>query len=150
MGPPFFNGGNGALKHWETVPEWLQWGRRFSTAETAFGRAVLGRTADCFNGAAVFQRRKRPPADAGHTPAKELQWGRRFSTAETRPPRRSSHGRRKCFNGAAVFQRRKPLAESHERCGVGSASMGPPFFNGGNSLIPAPMLNAFSLQWGRR
>src|SRR5579875_1880905 len=61
MGPPFLNGGNVFNGLSPQGVGGLQWGRRFSTAETA---------AAC----------------AANRGTWTLQWGRRFSTAETSPP----------------------------------------------------------------
>ncbi len=106
MGPPFLNGGN-LLGRREPAPGWvpfngaavsqrrkprhpalrfpfrrlLQWGRRFSTAET---RAPL----------------------FSDVVRQHLQWGRRFSTAETRALGGKWYAG-DTFNGAAVSQRRK-------------------------------------------
>src|SRR5579875_2470086 len=83
MGPPFLNGGNrncrvangspittfngaavsqrrkrGVLSAEEQAAQHLQWGRRFSTAETPWDcRQIRGQPIS-FNGAAVSQRRK--------------------------------------------------------------------------------------------
>ena len=59
MGPPIFIGGNeicGCGAHREI--NLLQWGRRFSSAETLLGRDMLHRDRLRFNGAADFHRRK--------------------------------------------------------------------------------------------
>ena len=85
----------------------LQWGRRLSTTETSacgcrlwfaqgrFNGAVVFQRrkrrdshgtefqAYCFNGAVVFQRRKRGPCLRWKAEEMRLQWGRRLSTTET-------------------------------------------------------------------
>ena len=84
MGPRSFNRGN-PLSFFPPLPCYmkLQWGRGLSTAETGPDSPSVCRARSCFNGAAVFQPRKRPPPP---------------------PPPRCPN----CFNGAAVFQPRKP------------------------------------------
>src|SRR5579885_2100704 len=83
MGPPFLNGGNFDQLLTEVEQHLLQWGRRFSTAETG---SVVGR------GTGSTAPSMGPPflnggntlglsADSGAP--NHLQWGRRFSTAET-------------------------------------------------------------------
>ena len=52
----------------------LQWGRRLSTSETARTNAV-NRRCKCFNGADVFQRRRRHSPGNRTTTAAQLQWG---------------------------------------------------------------------------
>src|SRR5579875_1016482 len=107
MGPPFLNGGNrncrvangspittfngaavsqrrkrGVLSAEEQAAQHLQWGRRFSTAETRHDRDGTD-GGFSFNGAAVSQRRKLICFRVSFNCVVPLQWGRRFSTAET-------------------------------------------------------------------
>src|SRR5579875_3432381 len=130
------------------VPRGLQWGRRFSTAETGTPPTQAA-DEDPFNGAAVSQRRK-PSA------------------------RCATRARSKPFNGAAVSQRRKLRSAAH-RGRAAPPSMGPPFLNGGNrncrvangspistfngaavsqrrkpKLSSSQRLAYYHLQWGRR
>src|SRR5579883_3011281 len=93
------------------VPRGLQWGRRFSTAETGTPPTQAA-DEDPFNGAAVSQRRK-PSA------------------------RCATRARSKPFNGAAVSQRRKLRSAAH-RGRAAPPSMGPPFLNGGNGECCRP------------
>src|SRR5579884_3011813 len=107
MGPPFLNGGNGECcrprnrqhstfngaavsqrrkqegQHATAARiDILQWGRRFSTAETRHDRDGTD-GGFSFNGAAVSQRRKLICFRVSFNCVVPLQWGRRFSTAET-------------------------------------------------------------------
>src|SRR5579884_2608838 len=150
MGPPFLNGGNrncrvangspittfngaavsqrrkrGVLSAEEQAAQHLQWGRRFSTAETPWDCRQIRGHRITFNGAAVSQRRKQEGQQATAARIDILQWGRRFSTAETRQ-----------LQGLVQLR--------------GAPSMGPPFLNGGN-LLSCELLDALELlQWGRR
>src|SRR5579884_2666609 len=150
MGPPFLNGGNfncrvangspittfngaavsqrrkrGVLSAEEQAAQHLQWGRRFSTAETPWDCRQIRGHRITFNGAAVSQRRKQEGQQATAARIDILQWGRRFSTAETRHDRDGTDGGFS-FNGAAVSQRRKLIC----------------FRVSFNCVVP--------LQWGRR
>src|SRR5579884_2235549 len=150
MGPPFLNGGNrncrvangspittfngaavsqrrkrGVLSAEEQAAQHLQWGRRFSTAETPWDCRQIRGHRITFNGAAVSQRRKQEGQQATAARIDFLQWGRRFSTAETN-----------LLQGLVQLR--------------GAPSMGPPFLNGGN-LLSCELLDALELlQWGRR
>ena len=65
-----------------------------------------------FNGADVFQRRRRHILMLGEGSSDQLQWGRRLSTSETL--RYVAPSRTICrFNGADVFQRRRHPVLSH-------------------------------------
>src|SRR5579883_2084943 len=130
MGPPFLNGGNKTRPRRYRRWFFLQWGRRFSTAETNLLQGLVqlrgapsmgppflngGNLLSCelldalellqwgrrFSTAETAMILSAPPS------SRSLQWGRRFSTAETPWDCRQIRGHRITFNGAAVSQRRK-------------------------------------------
>ncbi len=134
MGPPIFIGGNQQFVDWKIRTHWwLQWGRRFSSAEISFN-VPSGKSSQ------------------------ELQWGRRFSSAEIRAKMRSSLLVSGASMGPPIFiggniRRRHPLPskllllqwgrrfssaeiKTWLQCGERrhNASMGPPIFIGGNVL----------------
>jgi len=150
MGPPIFIGGNGLLtisctpngysfngaadfhrrkyerRQHETINGiWLQWGRRFSSAEISERRDPHCLPNRRFNGAADFHRRKCKFTGKPFDPSRELQWGRRFSSAEM-------------------------LVASPENEQQKGASMGPPIFIGGNLCVCQYARPVMMLQWGRR
>src|SRR5579883_2480483 len=149
MGPPFLNGGNKTRPRRYRRWFFLQWGRRFSTAETNLLQGLVQ-----LRGAPSMG----PPfLNGGNLLSCELldalellQWGRRFSTAETAmilsaPPSSRS----------LQWGRRFSTAETRTRRGGGRGgglpSMGPPFLNGGNTLgLSADAGAPNHLQWGRR
>ncbi len=116
MGPSFFNDGND--------PE------EFRTF----------RDGPRFNGAVVFQRRKRfltqrfTPGQCGFNGAVVFQRRKLGSLQRVL----LTYFR---FNGAVVFQRRKPAAHIRSRTAL-AASMGPSFFNDGNRWPPKPFVGA--------
>src|SRR5579885_916951 len=110
MGPPFLNGGNKTRPRRYRRWFFLQWGRRFSTAETNLLQGLVqlrgapsmgppflngGNLLSCelldalellqwgrrFSTAETAMILSAPPS------SRSLQWGRRFSTAETRTRR---------------------------------------------------------------
>src|SRR5579883_593726 len=106
MGPPFLNGGNLLSCELLDALELLQWGRRFSTAETAMILSAPPSSRSLQWGrrfSTAETRTRRGGVGVGAS----LQWGRRFSTAETPWDCRQIRGHRITFNGAAVSQRRK-------------------------------------------
>ena len=84
MGPHFFKCGNNGLRALISFPLCLlQWGRTFSSAETRSDAPRPITAGPCFNGAALFQVRKRPSGGRSAHGESPLQWGRTFSSAET-------------------------------------------------------------------
>src|SRR5579883_2465240 len=148
MGPPFLNGGNKTRPRRYRRWFFLQWGRRFSTAETNLLQGLVqlrgapsmgppflngGNLLSCelldalellqwgrrFSTAETAMILSAPPS------SRSLQWGRRFSTAETRT-RRGGVG----VGASLQWGRRFSPAETRtRRGGVGVGA---------------------SLQWGRR
>ena len=110
---------------------------------------VLSRKS--FNGADVFQRRRRCSDRCWNSPTTSLQWGRRLSTSETHSARHATPHHRPRFNGADVFQRRRRSHSSLVQPKPKHASMGPTSFNvgdgNGGDLTPRECCR---LQWGRR
>ena len=169
MGPQSFNCGNRVVDEPPSLSDSsrqaLQWGRSLSTAETQWRMAVKRRTAGGFNGAAVFQLRKRAwPAIAAAVHASmgpqsfncgnrtytgssrrraRLQWGRSLSTAET------GSRRRPCRH--VWLQWGRSLSTAETGCGRTSASrwlasMGPQSFNCGNGEpADCPAINDASM-----
>src|SRR5579875_2776669 len=87
------------------VPRGLQWGRRFSTAETGTPPTQAA-DEDPFNGAAVSQRRKlRSAAHRGRAAPPSM--GPPFLNGGNRNCRVANGSPITTFNGAAVSQRRK-------------------------------------------
>ena len=103
-----------------------------------------------FNGAVVFQRRRRRRSDLKRSQHRSLQWGRRLSTTETCvrcyfSPRafRLQWGRRLSTTETVMFQFKQIWIER--------ASMGPSSFNDGDCRSQSSTtLSGQLLQWGRR
>ncbi len=148
MGPPFLNGGNACCVRGFASSSTLQWGRRFSTAETPQRRNVLAGQGQASMGPPFLNGGNVCHA-SGPITQSSLQWGRRFSTAETCS---TGSARRawEAFNGAAVSQRRKPLPRVRRTVGHGP-------FNGAAvsqrrkpTRPPRACAGLGTLQWGRR
>ncbi len=136
MEPPSFDGGN--LAAWQTgqTAPGLQWSRRLSTAETGANGLSQG---------ALSCASMEPPSFDGGNSANSLmisggmsslQWSRRLSTAET------SATLIRLLHSAIIelqWSRRLSTAETpplHDSPRGGEdASMEPPSFDGGNSII---------------
>jgi len=79
-----------------------------------------------------------------------LQWGRRFLTAETCPDSGEPTGEQLASMGPPFFDGGN-LKGSQSMSSRVSASMGPPFFDGGNMFHSfQEETEANVLQWGRR
>jgi len=131
MGPPILVGGDNPRRCRLAVSNgWLQWGRRFSSAETRAKRTPSTFTT-CFNGAADSRRRRHTPAASSMAACFGLQWGRRFSSAETGPDGRGEEGGHRASMGPPILVGGDLLVvdEIHLE---NVASMGPPILVGGD------------------
>ena len=172
MGPRFFNRGNGAIHRGIAHQDVASMGPRFFNRGNAnewnagdigaagfngaavfqprkrHGRTRVRRRHQGFNGAAVFQPRKRQLTVTGWGNISVLQWGRGFSTAETTFVKMGDALRIEASMGPRFFNR------GNRRSGKGPlyfypASMGPRFFNRGNDAARKCVRANSSLQWGR-
>ena len=154
MGPRSFNRGNKKPTRWLRKFLLLEWGCSLSTAETHVPArnwtvltSILG-----FNGAAVFQPRKRADRASTFRSTTPLQWGRGLSTAETWKPCRSFHHRRRApaaaevSNGAAVFSTAEmtvyPQDRSHDSADGTGLPMGAAVFSTAEISRAAAILRA--------
>ena len=199
MGPPFENGGGGPVRTVQPPSPLLQWGRRSKTAEgrglccdcgvrrrlqwgrrskTAEGRGLEGRSSVGANasmgppfengggsGGAVSgrrfsqrlqwgrrsKRRREGVGSAGSIFLMPLQWGRRSKTAEGVPAKLIEHPESYSASMGPPFENGGGAPpESTESSPLQGASMGPPFENGGGRQWPATSTQSHPLQWGRR
>ena len=153
----------------------LQWGRTFSSAESAMLTMHADSMRRCFNGAALFQVRKGGLPAEFLWDAKELQWGRTFSSAERtsipdrlgklKPASMGPHffkcGKTfcfrstpcqsmQCFNGAALFQVRKVGVEGSGLHKVYKRFNGAALFQVRKERsLYSPTKSLLALQWGR-
>ena len=110
MGPSSFNDGNVAVPYSVAYPtEALQWGRRLSTTETGDVAIKLIDPANRFNGAVVFQRRKREAAGVERVSRVVASMGPSSFNDGNWEMERGAQADCQSFNGAVVFQRRKLL-----------------------------------------
>ena len=108
MGPHFFKCGKfGSYYPVRYSNRLLQWGRTFSSAEKAEFSVKQNEDGSRFNGAALFQVRKKDKKGIEMASIMALQWGRTFSSAENQRLIINLVSYLTGFNGAALFQVRK-------------------------------------------
>ena len=150
MGPRFFNRGNAArIAGSRRVFPVLQWGRGFSTAEICLAVTMSGMATSMPSMGPRFFNRGNVAAPNCSGCQCCLQWGRGFSTAEMHAGHVVDSLGRLSLQWGRGFSTAEMRPSSRRSRRHEHASMGPRFFNRGNTAQVDAWTVPMRLQWGR-